>query len=320
VIDTAAAAPSSLRLALVRCPGCSGDDAEPAAVGRDFTCDTSAESLLAVRCRACGLLYLNPSPTPASRDHLYPPSYFAGPERQVDRRRAVRVATRVAIEHCRGLPTSARLLEVAYGASLHVAHLRKRAPDSWTFEVATSHPNHAEAAQRLGVAAYLGPIGKPISASPPYDCVLLLHALEHCDSPSEALQAVSSLLRPGGQIVIVAHNVDSAASRTFQGRHWAGYDFPRHAVLFGPASLRRVAERADCVVERCRAVHFAHVWGRSAATLLADWSAPGWLRGGAQPDGILAAGLSAAAEAALGRGHRGAWMAVVLRRRRDARS
>jgi len=319
VIEVATAPPSELRLALGPCPGCGEDGPEPVAVGQDFTCDTSAEGLLAVRCRACGLVYLNPAPVPASRDRLYPPAYFANPELAGDRRRAAWTAARAAMRDCRGLPASARLLELAYGATLHLEHLRRLAPPTWIFEVATGHALHAETARRVGVAVHVGSAGERAIASDPYDCVLMLHALEHCASPVQELRAVASLLRPGGRIVVVAHNVDSAVGRAFQGRHWAGYDFPRHVALFGPSSLRWVAEKAGCVVERSRAVRFGRAWSRSAATLLADWSAPDWVRGGARPGGVLAAGLDAAAEATLGRGERAAWMAAVLRPREPQR-
>lgn len=319
MIEAATAPQSTLRLALGPCPACGEDEAEPVAVGQDFTCETSAESLLAVRCRGCGVVYLNPAPAPASRDQLYPAAYFATPELAGDRRRAARIAARAAIGECRGLPASARLLELAYGAMLHVEDLRRLAPLTWTFEVATGHALHAEAARRVGVTVHVGSAGVRTIAPDSYDCVLLLHALEHCTSPVQELRAVASLLRPGGRIVVVAHNVDSAVSRAFQGRHWAGYDFPRHVALFGPSSLLRVADKAGCVVERSRAIRFGRAWSRSAATLLADWSAPGWVRGGARPGGVLAAGLDAAAEATLGRGERAAWMAAVLRPRESPR-
>jgi len=316
VIDLAAASPSVL--ALVRCPLCGENDAEPVAVGRDFDHDTLPDSLLAVRCGKCGLVYLNPAPVPEVRDRLYPAAYFASPELAADRRRASRAAARAAMECCRGLPESARLLELAYGDSLHLEILHRMAPPTWTFGALTPHSALAGLAREAGFPVHIGTAAHLSGNSRPYDCVLLLHALEHCASPVRELQSLSALLAPGGRIVIVAHNADSAASHAFQGRHWAGYDFPRHAALFGPSSLRRLAEKAGYDLDQLRMVSFSRTWTRSAATFLSDWPAPAWLRHEARRGGILATGLGAAAEATLGRREGAAWMAAVLLPRTEA--
>jgi hypothetical protein len=60
----AASLPEALALVPARCCVCGDENADPIAVGEDFEYRTSADSFLAVHCRGCGLVYLNPRPAP----------------------------------------------------------------------------------------------------------------------------------------------------------------------------------------------------------------------------------------------------------------
>jgi hypothetical protein len=71
--------PGAQPLSLVRVPCCvcDVDDATPIAVGEDFEYRTSPDTFLAVQCRGCGLVYLNPRPDVSELDRIYPPDYHA---------------------------------------------------------------------------------------------------------------------------------------------------------------------------------------------------------------------------------------------------
>ena len=237
------------------CPLCGQDDGEPVAVGSDFTLATSPDSFLALSCRACGLVYLNPAPVTAARARIYPEPYFSSSELAPEHRRAGRVAAQRALACCVGLPARARVLELGYGGRLHLEELRRSAPPGWSFEVVTPHRPLLEAARRHGVVAHAGVAGG-LQRAVGYDAVLALHALEHSGAPLDELRAVRQLLGSGGRLVLVCHNSESAVGRRFQGRHWSGYDFPRHRALFGPRALRALAERSGFVIDRLEPVHY----------------------------------------------------------------
>jgi hypothetical protein len=109
-------------------------------------------------------------------------------------------------------------------------------------------------------------------------------------------------------------------SRRFRGRHWAGYDFPRHRALYGPATLRLLADGAGFAVTRLATVRAARTWRRSAANLLSDWSAPAWMGRQARRGIGLASPIAAVAEVARGGGLRGGWLEAVLVRLTERRS
>ena len=134
-----------------------------------------------------------------------------------------------------------------------------------------------QAAEARGITVHHGWAHALDASRGAYDLVLLLYSLEHCDSPAEEMAAVRKLLRAGGRAVILTPNADSTIGSLFRGRHWTGYDFPRHQCLFGPRALRQLAERSGFLIERLGSRDHAGRGQASAENLLRDWGAPGWL-------------------------------------------
>lgn len=69
---------AGLPLAPAFCGVCGDQPAEPAAMIEDFDFRTSAETFLALRCQACGSLFLSQTPIDAVAARIYPPEYLAG--------------------------------------------------------------------------------------------------------------------------------------------------------------------------------------------------------------------------------------------------
>jgi SAM-dependent methyltransferase len=306
---------AGLKLVLTQCPLCGEDEAEPIAVGNDFDWATTPDSVLAVRCRGCELVYLNPRPAAEERSSLYPPGYFSSSSsgtRPQDR--WPRAVARQVVRRCRALPANARLLEVGYGARLHLAELRGAAGGTWALEAVTPHESLARSARQAGYVVHHGRVHALEVLEGAYDVVVLLHALEHCESPLQEVSSLRRLLRPGGRLVILTQNVDSAVGRLFQGRHWAGYDFPRHVSLFGPRTMRRLAAKAGFEVERLGTLGDSRMWLRSAANLGTDWGAPAWLNSRAARGGFPFGGLASIAESMSQLRAKGASLEVILRK------
>lgn len=297
------------------CPVCGGEEAEPVAVGNDFAHGTTGDSFLAVRCRECELVYLNPHPAEGEHLRLHPPSYFSPSECGARTGlRSMRALVRQAVRYCGALPRNARLLEVGYGAALHLDGVRRAGPRTWVLEAVTPHESLARSARQGGEIVYQGRADALQDLRAAFDAVLLLHGLEHCASPVHELLSLRRLLRAGGRLVILTHNADSAVRRLFEGRHWAGYDFPRHASLFGPRTLRRLAATTGYEVERLSTARNSQMWVRSAAHLFKDWNASPWLIHRSRPGALLLGGLASLAEGAAHLAGRGARLEAVLRK------
>jgi Methyltransferase domain len=280
LVSDSPAQTSRLQLVPAPCALCGLDEGEPVAVGNDFDHRVTADSFLVLACPACGLLYLNPRPAPEEWHRLYPAGYFASSRPCTNRIEAS--AIRRLLRACGRMPPDARVLEVAYGPTLHLETVRRTAPRSWLLEAVTPHEDLTRSARASGFVAHHGWPLSLIESGGAYDLVILIHALEHCDAPVEELRSIRRGLRPGGRVVIVSLNAASASWRVFRGRHWAGYDFPRHRCLFGPHQLARLAAEAGLALDRLYSPGDRRVWPQSAENLARDWGAPAWLRGTAR--------------------------------------
>ena len=300
----------TLSLVRTRCCICDADDADPVAVGEDFEHRTSRDTFLATRCRACGLLFVNPQPAAHELARLYPAAYDA---REAAGAGAREEGARRLLAWCGTVPDGARVLDVGCGAGNDLALLRDFGSDGWRLEGVEPRARAAQAARRAGLTVHealvedLAP-----GARGAYDVALLIHTLEHFAEPPAALAAVRALLRPGGRAVVVTPNAASAAWALFQGRHWAGYDFPRHRYLFDRDTLGKLAARVGLRVESVATAPSAALWARSAHHLAADWGAPPWLARRLAPASSLPLAAFAAVERLQQRRGRGALLCATL--------
>lgn len=269
-----------LELTPVRCCICDVDDAEPIAVGEDFEYRTSPDSFRAVRCRRCGLVYLDPRPARSELARIYPPEYHAfdfsaeryGVVFQVRRR----LEARRLLAACRELGPRARILDVGCGDGFHLRLLRDFGQPGWRLEGVEPGEAAAQAAWDSGLSVHRGFVQELDLPRASYDRAFLIQTIEHVDDPPAVLGAIRELLRPGGRLVVVTDNAESLDARLFQGRHWGGYHFPRHFNLFSAATLRLLAEKVGLEVEHLGTIVSPVNWVYSVRNVLVDHGAPAW--------------------------------------------
>lgn len=276
-------APSdTLTLEHVRCCVCGAySDAAPVGVGEDFEYRTSADTFLAMRCGACGLVYLDPRPAESELPRIYPETYhafdFSAERFGFVYRVRRRLEARRALGWCEGLGDDARILDVGCGDGFHLRLLRDFGRPGWRLEGVDSSRRAVEAAARAGLEVHGGTVENLNLSEAAHDLALLIATIEHVADPPGVLRAARALLKPGGRAVIVTDNTDSPDFKLFGGRHWGGYHFPRHWNLFNPRSLRLLAEKSGFEVESMTTVVSPVNWVYSIRNSLDDLGAPAWL-------------------------------------------
>lgn len=278
---TPSAASSSLRLVHQPCCLCQVEDADPIGVGEDFEYRTSRDSFVAMRCRRCGLVYLNPRPSIEEFDRIYPPTYhafdFSAEKYGLAHRVRSRLEARRLLSYCTRLGPEARVLDVGCGDAFHLSLLRHFGKPGWRLEGLDASERAVAAARRAGLCVHLGTAETTDLDRNAYDLILLIATLEHVENPLTLLRAATRLLRPGGRVAIVTDNTATLDFSLFGNRHWGGYHFPRHWNLFHRPSLRCLAEQAGLhVVELVTALSPVN-WVYSIRNRLVDRRYPRWL-------------------------------------------
>lgn len=69
-----------------------------------------------------------------------------------------------------------------------------------------------------------------------FDVIRLYHVIEHLDNPLECLQLLYKKIKPGGLIILSTPNYASPIRKLF-GSYWSNFDTPRHLFIFTPKTL-----------------------------------------------------------------------------------
>ncbi len=238
------------------------------------------------RCASCGLIWLDPRPVAADLVALYPSgvsesaygigrgrSWFDQPDWKDRVRPAlVRLGYADAIQVSRdaldlpshrlrlgGLepaeralmhvpgPPSGTLLDAGCGDGAFAAHMGRLGWRSLGLELEAGIA--AEARRRHGVDVIVGNLESLPVKPRSLRVITMHHVLDHLHDPADALRACREALVPGGRLVVVSPNAESAGRKAF-GLGWVNLDPPRHLHIFSPESLGRLAEAAGLHVER----------------------------------------------------------------------
>ena len=230
----------------IACPVCDLKDAAP--VFQEEGGEPGVARL--VRCRGCGLAYLDPQPDPAEMAPFYAPDYYGGPEAKfepwVESLRDV-VARARARRLARGLPPGARVLDVGCGDGRLLAAFAALGHPGTGTERTGDHPCPGGAAAGLEIrSGDLPDAGLPAAS---FHLCVYWHVLEHLHDPLASLVEAQRLLVPGGRLVVAVPNFESLQA-AWAGRDWFHLDLPRHLFHFTPRSLAALLVRAGFRVQR----------------------------------------------------------------------
>ena len=219
----------------VACNLCGRDDNE---------CIATQRGLRIVRCRTCGLVFVNPRPLADEMASLYADYHARDGGNQASWDRLMgRIFRESADLLCatRKMSGSARVLDVGCGFGGFVDLMRKR---GWDAEGVDPSPAAVEAATQKGREVRLGRLEELQVDQGSYDAVTMFYVLEHLPDPMGALRKAFDLLVPGGTLLIrVPHTTPIVRLLAPAGLGGELYDPPFHLYDFSPTVLREMLRR-----------------------------------------------------------------------------
>lgn len=203
-----------------------------------------------VRCRACGLVYVNPRLTMAALMDLYnrqqisPAAYYVRTERQDERSFAARVRL---IERYRP-PGS--LLDLGCGPGVFSAVARAR---GWRTVGLDVNPQSVARCTSRGLEAICDVFPSAALAGRSFDVIVMNDFLEHLPDPAAALRAAAELLAPAGLLFITTPDIGSLVARA-SGRRWLHLKPNEHLLYFDRRTIAALLARAGFRIEYLRSV------------------------------------------------------------------
>lgn len=277
------------RMETVPCDLCGSDQSDLFIQQRDLLLAVTDEEFTIVRCRQCGLVYLNPRPSRDLIGTYYPTVYYpptlskAQPQLQQKAKRVSSGIKRWVMEDYYGYPSTCppgfrrsirrlmlwpdkflrefrgrhilpwrgegKVLDVGCGAGGNLKALRDQGWDVYGIEISELAAAHAR--NLVGGQIHAGTLATAPFERKMFDMVFMSHSLEHLPSPAGALQRVNALLKDDGLLVVSVPNVNSLEVKLF-GWWWFGWDPPRHFYHFGKTTLTALLNRTGFEVRQFR--------------------------------------------------------------------
>ncbi len=239
----------------VVCNLCGVSDTECVRILHDFAFGRPGKFPL-VRCRRCGLMYLNPRPSPAQMGRYYPITYLPYKSAIEDerwalmrwvRRRNIRRYRHVVEQFSPRVP--GRVLDVGCSTGIFLAEMRDACWEPYGVDPSPIAVVYAR--RRFGLEVFEGRLLDAGLTEGQFAAATLWDVLEHTFNPLETLRIVHRLLEVDGIVVMAIPHYESWDRMIF-GQYWIGYDAPRHLYVFPRDVLRDMLARVGFEIVRMR--------------------------------------------------------------------
>lgn len=220
------------------CPRCRTESYAVLFRASDRLYETTKRTFHVVECSCCGLIRIEPPPSPGELASFYPEDYWWEADESATGRLAEIYRQFVVDDHvrfvARAVNGSAPVLDIGCGGGSFLRALKKRG-------VAVMGADASRRAARICWSRFDIPAACATLPEVPFRArsfaaVTLFHVLEHLPDPMACLESVWDLLAPGGKLIV---QVPNAACWQFLllGDRWSGLDVPRHLINFRTEDL-----------------------------------------------------------------------------------
>jgi 2-polyprenyl-3-methyl-5-hydroxy-6-metoxy-1,4-benzoquinol methylase len=228
----------------VNCNLCGADDTAPVA---------EIDGLHIVRCKRCGLLYLNPRYREDVLQQIYTENYydhdgivngqeFYGYDNYVEDEENIRITFARRLKVIEQFVSRGRLLDVGCATGFFLALAKGSGWDVVGTEVSKFAVDYARG--QLGLDVRLGTLKALQFDAEAFDVVTMWDVIEHVADPLTELQEVWRILRPGGLLSVITPNADSLVAKLL-GRRWEEFRRVReHVYFFSRRTLTEMLHKA----------------------------------------------------------------------------
>jgi SAM-dependent methyltransferase len=226
----------------VSCESCDSVDAQVLYTAIDRFSHPEAGFPL-VKCRNCGLVYVNPRPRIEEIAAFYPDAYYDTEVFRESLPDSVAHSSEVRrLADIGRFANKGRILDVGCGAGQFLAAAREAGWQASGLEISPLAAGHCRDHYGLDVVET-----DLLSAHFPdeqFDVVTMWGVLEHLHHPKQALNEAFRILKPGGLLVTLTPNIGCTQARVFREK-WHLLDAPRHLYHFSETTLRQMALQAS---------------------------------------------------------------------------
>lgn len=201
-----------------------------------------------LRCRGCGLVWIDPMPSPRDRGDYYERAYEEGAYATFAEAAQVRRwIARDRLEAIRAVARPGRWLDVGCSTGEFLAACAGE-PGVEAEGIDISAAAVRQARER-GLRAQAARV-EEFEPSARYHTITGFDVLEHVLDPQDFLARLHGWLEPGGILALTLPDVSSVWARWLMGRHWFYYCPDDHLFYYDPSTVSRLLEANGFSVRR----------------------------------------------------------------------
>jgi SAM-dependent methyltransferase len=236
------------------CLICGGTQAAALFAASDRLYGTTTAEFSVVRCAQCGMVRLDPQPSPEELHRYYPSNYWFAPGasaasrlEEAYRRLVLRDHVRFVAQALEGTKARGPLLDVGCGGGLFLGMMRERGVKVLGLDF--SREAAAVAWSRQQAPAIVADFEHAPLRAGEFAAITMFHVVEHLYDPAAYFAVARALLAPEGRLIVQVPNAASGQARLL-GHRWNGFDVPRHLNDFRDRDLETVLVRGGFEVVR----------------------------------------------------------------------
>lgn len=208
------------------------------------------DSYNVVKCRICGLAYVNPRLSQDKTRSLYDEQYFHGKgfDKSINYYRDFIERPVQEIEECklrleeiRKYKSQGKLLDVGCAFGLFMEIANEQGWDSYGVELSSYAANFAF--RKFKEKVLIGELDSDAFTNGYFDVVTMVETIEHFPDPIKTLKQAYRVLSKRGIIFIQTGNIESFRAK-LAGKKWNYLTLPGHIYYFSPKTIRKYLEIA----------------------------------------------------------------------------
>ncbi len=233
----------------IDCILCNENRTEKIFAARDYRYNTSGETFNVVRCKGCGLIFINPRPSKEEMNRYYPDEYR--PRKTLEackrQRRMKKYLNRrnyyffVNPWHMDFLPGTT-VLDIGCGSGELLMRFKELGCNAYGIDVDEVTSSYLCKEMNLDVETCDVDSGTSFKEGF-FDVIVMRHSLEHFHNPVRVLQEMRRIIKKNGTLIVGLPNIDSITAK-IAGENWRDLDAPRHLFHFSPETIRALMGKA----------------------------------------------------------------------------
>lgn len=150
----------------------------------------------------------------------------------------------------RWVPKNVRVLDIGCGFGESLGYHQSRGCEVYGVE---TDDNIRRVADKFGYNVFVGLFDPALYEPNSFDYVTMSQVIEHVEDPVSTLEAIASILKPGGCAILSTPNLNGWGVGVFR-QYWINWHAPYHLHFFTEKTMRDIADKSGMKLEKVETV------------------------------------------------------------------